>query len=337
MSQPQNDMSAKYFEQPDLQNRIEPILKTIEKNTDFKVSKLLQKSAWWTSSSIGAMHYLGKFKGQPAVLKIQGVKPDTSEITNIKAFGAQSQSQLIRPPKIYDSLPWNEKLGFEALIMEKLGKDKLVDLPADENEIKKFFKAFTDYRANCRKQPWLTKPEESLAEAVADNFKKWRKIAQELHPDHPLRQVDDEQLIDQAIEVLVAGYQNVDFEFQHGHFSARDLYVVDKQYVLVSNLYWGWRAPYYDAVFAQHWYQFDLLETRPTVEQLNEHRQWWQQATKKAVSPNNNEQQHLLKLAFLERAAAGLNLDGLVGLTPASQWLINTLRAEIKQLISQLS
>jgi len=334
MIKQQNDISSLYFQKPNLQSRVEPILTAIIQQSSFQVGQLLQKSAWWTSPSIGALHYAGTYQGQPAILKIQGAKPNISEAENIKAFAQHNQSQLVRPPHVYWSTPWNEALQFEALIFESLGQEKLVELPATQEQVNEFFTVYQEYRRHCLNKPWLEKPTNGLAEGVKQAFGQWGKIRQELFPTHPLIEAGDEELIQQAVDTLANEYKGIDWQFQHGHFSTRDIFPKGSQYILLSNLYWSWRLPYYDAVFGFHWYQFDLAaKPTTTVELLDQHRQWWKQAIHQTINPSTPQEKRLLELAFLERAAAGLNLDALISPTPVSRWLINTLRQEIQSLM----
>lgn len=333
----QNDISALYFQKQTFAERIDDILNFIHQKSSFNVEKLLQKSSWWSSKTAGAYHYLGTMHNEPVILKIQGVKPAISEAENIRHFVAQNKSKLIRPPKIYWSMPWNEKYQFEALILEYLEGSKLVGLPATPEQIGQFFDVYSEYRKNCRNTPWLERPTASLSEGVQKAFFQWQKIADELSPNHPLRKPNDKALIQQAVDTLVREYAGVDWEFQHGHFSARDIFPKNGQYAVLSNLYWSWRAPYYDAVFGFHWYQCDLAAKEgTTIKMLEEHRERWKTAIYQATSPKTPKENRLLRLAFLERATAGLNLDAIIPLTPASEWLIGTLRREIEEYLAFL-
>jgi hypothetical protein len=97
----QNAVSDGYFEKTDLSKKIEEIVKDISSLSGFKPLGLLSKSSWWGSKEIGAFHYSGTYQGENAVLKIQGIKPNTSEIFMIKSFEKQNLSKIIRPPKIF--------------------------------------------------------------------------------------------------------------------------------------------------------------------------------------------------------------------------------------------
>ena len=106
----QNEMASGVFSGVDLTKRIKQITKSVAKETGFTPEKLINKSAWWSESTgIGAFHYSGKFEGKRAILKVQGVKPKMSEIDMIEFFAAQNKSKIIRPPKLYATLRWNDE------------------------------------------------------------------------------------------------------------------------------------------------------------------------------------------------------------------------------------
>jgi hypothetical protein len=147
----------------------------------------------------------------------------------------------------------------EALILESIeGAKKIVQIPANNDEIQNFFEIYKDYRTNCLHTPWVDKPKETIPEKIVNAFTKWKEISFKIYPNHPLRETDDENLINEALIVLKSGYQNIEPEFMHGHFSEGDLYQVGKQIVVLSNLYWSWRQPLYDAIFGYHWFMYRL-------------------------------------------------------------------------------
>lgn len=328
----QNFVSAFYFNNSDLAERVEKILELVVKQTGFKIEKLVQKSSWWNSEKIGAIHYRGTYQQQPAILKIQGVEPATSEVAMIQSFAKQNQSSIIRPPQLYFSLPWNQELEFEAFIMEVVSKEKVVNLPAETGELEKFFALYGEYKKNCLNQPWLEKPTHSLAKQTAKNFTNWQKISAELHPHHPLKKETDQQLLEKGVKVLCDRLAEVNWQFMHGHLSTRDLHPADEQVILLSNLYWSWRQPFYDAVFGFHWYQYDLANSETDLETLLAQRKNWKDYIL-AIIPQNEHDLKLLNLAFLERNLAGLNLDGLLNKSDKSEALMEFAREEIAQLL----
>lgn len=76
----QNRISHLFLNGSDLQLREKEVLEDASKRLNFISIKLIDRSHWWSSKEIGAFRYEGNFKGKKAVLKIQGVKPITSEI-----------------------------------------------------------------------------------------------------------------------------------------------------------------------------------------------------------------------------------------------------------------
>jgi len=330
----QNFVSAFYFADSDLANKVEKILELIIDQTGFQVDQLVQKSSWWNSKQIGAIHYRGTYQKRPAVLKIQGVKPITSEAEMIRAFAQQNHSQIIRPPQLYAVLPWDEKLEFEALIMEAVSREKVVHLPPQAGDLEKFFVLYTEYRSNCLNQPWLDKPDIALAEQTAKNFLHWQKISLELHASHPLKKAGDQKLIAKGVKKLCEQLANIkaNWQFMHGHFSTRDLHQAGNEVILLSNLYWSWRMPFYDAVFGYHWYQYDLANSAIELETLLEQKKTWKNYILNKI-PQNEAELKLLNLAFMDRALAGLNLDGLLTPTEKSRALMELTREELHQFI----
>lgn len=335
----QNKISHLFLQGSDLAEREKEILDDASTRTGFIPKKLMDRSSWWTSKEIGAFRYIGEYKGKKAVLKIQGVKPNTSEIYMINAFRKANKSKVLRPPNLYAFLPWDKEKRYEALIMEFVEGKLIVNSPTNEKEIDEFFRLYTEYRKNCCLRPWLDKPEMSLSEEVKINFKKWRKASRRLYPTHSLRRKEDSQLIDQAVDLLIKGYKDIDPEFQHGHFSASDLYrVSDSEVVILSNLYWSWKSPFYDAIFGQHWFIYHLANLNNISEDVVEIQRslWFSKINSLAATL---EDKRLLNLALLERAAAGLNLDALSidPKNPIVRYLVETTRKRVRELIGTLS
>lgn len=335
----QNKISHLFLQGSDLADREKKVLNDASNRSGFIPKKLMDRSSWWTSKEVGAFRYIGEYKGKKAVLKIQGVKPNTSEIYMINAFKKSNKSNILRPPILYSFLPWDEEKRYEALVLEFVDGKKIVNSPTNEEELDEFFNLYSEYKKNCCSEPWIDKPEISLSEEIKINFEKWRKASLKLYPTHPLREKDDPQLIDKAVDVLVRGYEGVKSEFQHGHFSANDLYKTKNgEAIVLSNLYWSWKPPFYDAVFGQHWFVYHLSEiTSISPEIVEEQRRLW--FSKIIGLVKTLEDKRLLNLALLERAAAGLNLDAL-SIDPKNKiakYLVKATRRKVKELIGILS
>lgn len=332
----QNEVWSGVNSKVDLKNRIPEIVKEISTKCDFVPNKLLSTSSWWSENTgVGAFHFNGKFNGMPVVLKVQGVKPTTSETFMIESFAKQNSSNVIRPPQIFAKFPWNEKVGYEAFILEDVGTDLVVHIPATKDQISNFFDFYNEYRKNCINTPWLEKPNIDLRKIIKERFSQWTLTSHRIFPNHPFRKPEDNKLIDRSIEILTKNDDWLNLEFVHGHFSASDLFRVDKQIVVLSNLYWSWRTPYYDLVFGYHWFMYGLGSAKNiTPEKAEEQRKIWMNNIE-AIAKDKI----LLKYALLERATAGLALDALSvdAQKPITKHLVEKTREITKSLIAELS
>lgn len=334
----ENNVSWEFLEHSDFDQRQEQVLKDACQKLAFVPEKFLNASAWWGSKEIGAVHYSGQFQGNEAVLKIQGVNPATSEIYMIQSFEQFNQSKILRPPKLLASLPWNDHKKYEALILETIVGEKIINLPTTEEEVAHYFSLYNEYQKNCLNHPWLDLPQDSLSQKIKINFDKWRQISFKIYPVHPLRQNEDSNLIDKAVAAITKNYQSVSPRFQHGHLGDADLIRKDDQVVLLSNLYWSWKAPFYDAIFAYHWFIYHLVDIpKITPEIIEQQRDIWLEKIYSLV--HNDIDLRLLKVALLERAAAGLNLDALSidPNKPISGYLIENTRNQVKKFTQELA
>lgn len=320
----------------DLNSRIPQIVSEISTESDFIPNQILSTSSWWNKSTgVGAFHFSGKFKGKSAVLKVQGVRPTTSEIYMINSYDKQNKSKIVRPPKIYDSFPWDDAKGYEAFILEDVGSKLVIDVPTNLSQVETFFEIYNEYRLNCINVPWVEKPNADLTSIIKTRFNEWIKASQKIFTNHPFRKDDDENLILKGVEILIKNKNWLIPEFVHGHFSARDLFKVDDQIVLLSNLYWSWRAPYYDLIFAYHWFIYELANNKDiTTDFIEAQRKLWLDKIESIAIDKT-----LLKYALLERALAGLTMDALsIDTTkPISKYLVDKTREIVKELIEELS
>lgn len=334
------NLNEAYKNGADMSLRQDQILNNIVKKAGFIPEKIIWKSSYWGTNQIGAVHYLGTFKNQKSVLKIQGVKPEISEIYMIEQFRKQNRSKILRPPKLFATFSWEEDFGYEALIMEHItGKQVLESkkLQTKEN-IKNFLNYYLEYRKNCLpKKPWLSKPlkpdpKAELQKALETSFK--------AYPGHPLRLESDNKLLTEAVDILAKIGKNTELEFIHGHLSTYDLIYQGDEVVIFSNLFWKWKFPFYDAVVAYHWFIYELEHVEEiTLIQVDEQRIIWQEllfSLPMVISSKKNEQ--LLKTALLERAISGLALDGFLmdPKKPITKYLFESTRGQIRKLIAEL-
>lgn len=333
----QNEISQTISGGSDLHLRMEAVLADAAEATGFVPERLLSKSSWWGSEQIGAFHYAGTHEGRQAVLKVQGVKPVTSEIYMLVEFAKQNKSTFIRPPLVYASKLWNDTDRYEAIVMEDVQGEKLVSYPGTVTEIKKFFTVYEEYKRNCITTPWITKPDGTIRDAIPKTLGKWQQKSISIYPSHPYRKSSDTELIEQATIALKSGYETVNLEFQHGHFSVNDLYKAGEEIVLLSNLYWSWRLPFADRVFAAEWYKYNVVQNVPglTVSEWENIRAVWLEYIDKSIIFENNENLRLLRLAQLERSTAGLVIDALTvdPKLPLAEFVVERTRQDVQKYI----
>ena len=130
-------------------------------------------------------------------------------------------------------------------------------------------------------------------------------------------------------------YQAYEPQFIHGHFSYLDLLKTKSgEVILFSNLFWKYKAPWYDSVFGQHWFRYRLSSIKEIApKEVEAQRELWLKEI--WALAQNEEDKKLINLALLERAAAGLNLDALSvdPKIPITEYLVEATRQEVKRLL----
>lgn len=342
----ENDVTEMRLQGQDLKHRWHSIFKEIVEKTGFSPDyDLLRQSQWWKTGKVGAVHCPGLLlkDGQEAraVLKIQGTKPATSEALMIEAFAKQNKSKIIRPPQVLAHIPWNQDKQYEALILERVdGKCAITSPPAPNDELDQFFNLYHEYKTNCCTKPWVEKPK---SYSFRERVKNWRAAVEEQAQNDLLRKIEDEELTERAIQLLERSLAANDLEFVHGHFQPGDLIVTTNgEVVLFSNLFWSWRMPFYDAVFAYHWWMLGMEHvpsglTRQALEQ--ERRHWFDKIFSLPEVHVSSKTEHLVGLALLERAVPALMVDRFM-LDPkkdSAKIITEGARQELRRLIDKLS
>jgi hypothetical protein len=70
-----NKITEKYFERVNFLDHKERALKEIITKTNFQLEKEIFRGQIYNKDRVGSLIYKGVWKNQPAVLKIQGLKP----------------------------------------------------------------------------------------------------------------------------------------------------------------------------------------------------------------------------------------------------------------------
>lgn len=335
------DSARAFSNDTDMTGREQSILGEISEKTGFIPEKVIWRSSYWGTKQIGAVHYQGRYNAKTAVLKIQGAKPEISEIFMIKQFDSQNRSKLIRAPKLFTTIQWQDANQYEAIIMEHVKGKKVLQSKQiqPEGEINDFLDIYEEYKKNCIPQkPWIGKPEKiSMIGQAIDLI----KVSEKAYPNDPRKKVGDKKLVMQAAKKLDAFYSPIPLEFMHGHFSVEDLIYQDNEVILFSNLFWKWRYPFHDAVFGYHWFMYELAHVPGiTKEKIEAQRRIWLSSLQNlSVVKESKKNQKLLYAALLERAIAGVIIDSLLvdKKSSVAAYLLEAARCQIQILLGKLS
>ncbi len=320
------------------------IIEEICNKTGFIVEKNIWRSSYWGSNQIGASHWSGKFNNNSAVLKIQGAKPNISEVDVIKEFSRQNKSKLIRPPIIYMYIPWKDESKYEAIISEYVQGRKVIEdgKIVTGNNVSDFMKFYKDYRDNCIPfEPWIEKPGKNndFEKALSDLIETSMKV----YPTSNLRQDEDFELAKKSYKFLSNVYKKSDVQFMHGHFSCKDLIYHDEskeKIVLFSNLFWKWRYPHFDAVFAYHWFMYELSHVENITPKIveNQRKIWMGEIFKVTGANESKNTKRFVNAALLERSTAGFIIDSFLcdPKKEISKYLYESSKNEARRLMSEL-
>lgn len=339
----QNEFSDGYSQNVDMRLREDEIIDFIKEEMGFKPDEVISRSTWWGSERTGAFQCSGAYEGKQSILKIQGVKPMTSEIDALEAIAnAENPHATIRAPHLYANRRWDDDKKFEALIVERILSPKLINLPTTQDEVKKFFDLYKNYVQYLNPTPWVSFPDKSPADMAREKVEDQRSTAGELYPDYPYRQSDDEHLIGEGLRAVTENLNGLPLTFQHSHISTDDVFLPndeDPRYIFTSNFVWGWTTPFKDALQARHHFPRLLIDRggKLTPDIVDEQTSWWDEQLE-LLSKTDDEKRYM-NVARLDLALGALGIDNLT-LDPSNSlapYLMESTRSYIKELIDKLS
>ena len=244
-----NKITEKYFGHNNLAEHGKRVLSEIAAKTKFRPEKEIFRGQIYDRNKVGSLIYKGVWQNKPAVLKIQGLEPEVDEIDLIGRFNAQNKSKMIRLPRLYSGARWNARNGNGYLLLEYIDAPRIYKPPfADKEQIKDFCALYQEYKTKCLPTPFIGREptEQSSLVYTAGRVSHWAKIAQS---QGHLEKTDIKNL--EKFLVLAGRHlPPVEMEFMHGHFTYDDIFKIsDREYVLMSNLFWSYRPRFYDATF----------------------------------------------------------------------------------------
>lgn len=305
-----NKITEKYFEHTNFANNEQRVLNEIKTKTNFQPEKEIFRGQIYDKDKVGSLIYKGVWQDNPAVLKIQGLQPDVDEIDMIGRFNNQNESVKIRLPKLYDGSKWNEKDGYGYLLLEYVDAPQIYQPPfANEEQIKDFCALYQEYRTKCLRDPFIEREpnEQSSLVFTAQRVAHWAKIAQT--KEH-LTEAEVKN-VEKFLSLAGRHLPSIKMEFMHGHFTYDDIFKLsDKEYILMSNLFWSYRPEFYDTTFHLWAGIKSLRDQSVNVEQVIEYLQNWLEEYKKLpVVMQDADFERKFNMMIAERCVGALLVD----------------------------
>ncbi len=305
-----NQITEKYFNPPDLQNHEQKILAEILSQTNFQIEREIFRGQIYDKNKVGSLIYKGIWEQKPAVLKIQGLKPEIDETDIIKKFNSQNLSTKIHLPKLYKSVHWNNHNNYGYLISEFIEAPLIYSEPlANSTERQDFCNFYQEYKTKCLSKPFWKqdKNEQSSLDFTQKRVAHWTKISQSKNDFEPRdlpRLVEFSSLAQKILP-------SISIEFMHGHLTAADITKISpNKYVLMSNLFWSWRPEFYDTTFHLWMGIKSLRDLKIKSPQIIDYLEDWLASYKKipVISSDPNFEKKF-NIMMLERCVGAFLLD----------------------------
>lgn len=217
------------------------LAKQIARQNNFKINKLIHTGFYYKKENIRNLIFSGKYKNQPAVLKVYNDSRISLEATAHKYFLTKNKSQIILAPKIYKHKILSSHTGW--IIEQQIPKSaKQLKSPLDQIDRQKFTELYFEYRKNFSNKP---NRQLNLVENLpADKFhlfrlSRWFELATASEID---RQIKNQKTIlnfSEFLKYYLIGIKIIEKEFKnqpmiwcHGHFRPKALFQDRDKYYL---------------------------------------------------------------------------------------------------------
>ncbi len=305
-----NKITEKYFKHANFADHEKRVLNEITTKTNFQPKKEIFRGQIYDKDKVGSLIYKGVWQDQSAILKIQGLQPETDEIDIIERFNSQNESAKIRLPKLYKGLRWNEQNGYGYLLLEYVDAPQIYQPPfANPEQIKDFCTLYQEYKTKCLREPFVEREsnEQSSLVFTTQRVSHWVKIAQ---TKGHLAEAEVKN-VEKFLSLAGKHLPSIKMEFMHGHFTYNAIFKLsDKEYVVMSNLFWSYRPEFYDATFHLWIGIKSLRDQNVTVEYVIEYLQNWLEEYKKLqIVMQDADFERKFNMMMAERCIGALLVD----------------------------
>lgn len=243
-----NKITEKYFVQDDFSKREQEVLVKVIAETGFIVDGEIFRGVIYNRDKVGSLIYRGTWQEKPAVLKLQGLKPEVDEGEIIRRFKEQNQSKLVRTPELYIHSPWKKERGYGYLVTEYIDAPKIFEMPfANQKQMQDFARFYQEYRTSALTRPWISPENLNSLTFTIRRVNNWRKISES---KKKIKLVDYAPYLIKYYPLAVKHLPTIPMVFCHAHLTADNIYKLpDGSFVILSNLFWSYRPQWYDLAF----------------------------------------------------------------------------------------
>ena len=291
------------------------VLEEVTKKTGFVVKEEIFRGKVHATYTLSTIIYRGTYKGKRAVLKLQGLMIETSELDMINAFERQNKSRIIHAPAVYEFVQWSREKGYGYMISEDVGTKHIYELPfASHEQMSGFCSFYQEYRTKAITSPWVESKNTSLyagfvlgddqsktaLSAVKGAVGKWKKDAESRGR---LKPGDYNKLVERFNALADSYVPRIPVSFMHRELTAQHIFVMpDGSYRLTSNLLWGYRLRWADLAYNIWKSILEIRDTNYTFEELRVYIEDWIAAYKAIpIVKAENDFDKIFRFVLLER------------------------------------
>ena len=306
-----NKITEQYFTLGDFSQRADEVLAQVTSTTGFVVEKEIFRRTIYDKNKVESLIYNGTFQGKPAVLKLQGLKPEVEEATIITEFPNFNESKRVRPPFLYAHEAWTEERGYGYMITEYVEAPKIFKMPfATAQEMAVFAEFYQEYRNRTfpHRFPWMQVDTDDSIEFSVFRVDHWRKISEN---KGRLTVSDYAPQLARFYPLAVKHMRFIPIVFCHGHLTANDIHCLpDNLFVVHSNLFWSYRPQWYDLAFNIWACLLHIRDTNYTIEQLLAYVESWIGSYHKIpVVQEDKDFERKMTIMLLERTMGSILVD----------------------------
>lgn len=206
--------------------------KRVAQEQGFEIEREIYRGSFYSKTQVRNLIYVGKLKGQSAVLKMYNDPRLTDEPRSLAAFNQYNTSQKLVAPKLFASAMTSPFAGW--MIIERLPDGgAFFHPPLTPDSRREFLEVYQEYRLHFPAQPTR---ELELAELLpADEFtsvrmSRWAAMAHEKDAARAMRRQPrlfsskDVNRYVEGIHFIRAGLQERPMVWCHGHFKPQEIY-----------------------------------------------------------------------------------------------------------------